>query len=155
MPELDVVYRPPSPSRLRKSLAHLHPCLCSCQRGETVSELQLPAGLLFIPQLIYESGEPWLNDIDGGNWRTLRKTCPRATLSTTNLTWTDPGANTCLCGERLVTNHISHGMAYPHPKLKLFWFVFWAANSELRISAGVLECLSIYCGLNLCLMIWT
>jgi hypothetical protein len=31
--------------------------------------------------------------------RTLRKTCPSATLSTTNLTWTDPGANPGLGGE--------------------------------------------------------
>jgi hypothetical protein len=31
-----------------------------------VSELQPPMGL-FIPQVIYEHGEPWLNDIDRGN----------------------------------------------------------------------------------------
>jgi hypothetical protein len=27
---------------------------CSCRRGETMSELQPPTGLLFIPQVIYE-----------------------------------------------------------------------------------------------------
>jgi hypothetical protein len=29
-----------------------------------VSELQLPTGQLFIPQVIYEHGELWWNDID-------------------------------------------------------------------------------------------
>jgi hypothetical protein len=27
-----------------------------------VSELRIPTGLLFIPQVIYECGEPWWND---------------------------------------------------------------------------------------------
>jgi hypothetical protein len=29
-----------------------------------VSELRPPTGLLFIPQMIYEYGGPWWNDID-------------------------------------------------------------------------------------------
>jgi hypothetical protein len=29
-----------------------------------VCELQPPTSLLFIPQMIYEYGEPWWNDID-------------------------------------------------------------------------------------------
>jgi hypothetical protein len=49
--------------------------------------------------VIYEHGEPWWNDTDRGNRRTLRKTCHSATLSTTNPTWTDPGANLALRGE--------------------------------------------------------
>jgi hypothetical protein len=39
------------------------------------------------------------------------KPCPSATLSTTNLTWTDPGTNSDLRGERLATNLLSHGTA--------------------------------------------
>lgn len=31
-----------------------------------VSELWLPAGLLFMPQIIYDYEEPLRNDIDGG-----------------------------------------------------------------------------------------
>jgi hypothetical protein len=31
-----------------------------------VSELLLPTGVLFIPQVIYEHGEPWWNDIERG-----------------------------------------------------------------------------------------
>jgi hypothetical protein len=38
-----------------------------------------------------------------------RKTCPSATLSTTNPTWIDPGANPGLHGERPATNRLSHG----------------------------------------------
>jgi hypothetical protein len=30
-----------------------------------VSELRPPVGLLFIPQVIYEHGEPWWNDVEG------------------------------------------------------------------------------------------
>jgi hypothetical protein len=43
--------------------------------------------------------------------RTRRKTCPSVTLSTTNPTWTDPGSNPGLRGERPATNRISHGTA--------------------------------------------
>jgi hypothetical protein len=67
----------------------------------SVSEPPSPAGLLFIRQMIYEYGEPQWHDTDRGNRRTRRKTCPSATLSTTNPTWTDPGPNpiyqTTLC----------------------------------------------------------
>jgi hypothetical protein len=38
-------------------------------------------------------------------------TCPRATLSTTNPTWTVPGSNPGLRGERPATNRLSHGTA--------------------------------------------
>jgi hypothetical protein len=37
------------------------------------------------------------------------KTCPSATLSTTNPTWTDLGLNPGLRGERAATNRLSHG----------------------------------------------
>jgi hypothetical protein len=49
--------------------------------------------------------------LTGENRRTLRKTCPSPTLSTTNPTWTDLGANMGLCCEKLATNCLSHGMA--------------------------------------------
>jgi hypothetical protein len=55
-------------------------------------------------------GHQW-NEIDRGKPTTRRKPCPSATLSTTNLTWTDPGSNPGLCGERPATNRLSHGTA--------------------------------------------
>jgi hypothetical protein len=49
--------------------------------------------------------------LTGENRRTREKTCPSATLSTTNHTWTDPGSNPGLRGERPATNRLSHGTA--------------------------------------------
>jgi hypothetical protein len=43
----------------------------------------------------------------GENRRTQRKTCPSATLSTTNPTWIDLGAKPGLRGERPATNDLS------------------------------------------------
>jgi hypothetical protein len=47
----------------------------------------------------------------GKNRSTWGKTCPSATLSNTNTTWTDPGSNPCLRGERPATNRLSHSTA--------------------------------------------
>jgi hypothetical protein len=41
-----------------------------------------------------------------------KKTCPSATLSTTNPTWTKAGANPVLRGDRPVTNRLSYGTAF-------------------------------------------
>jgi hypothetical protein len=61
----------------------------------------------------YEFGERRWNDIlTGENWRTRRKTYPSATLSTTNPTWNDPGANPGLRGQRPATNNLNHGTAF-------------------------------------------
>jgi hypothetical protein len=49
--------------------------------------------------------------LTGENRRTRRKTCPSATLSTTNPTWIYPGANPGLSGERPATNDLSLGTA--------------------------------------------
>jgi hypothetical protein len=40
------------------------------------------------------------------------KTCPSATLSTTNPTWIDPGVNPELRGERPATNRLNHGTPF-------------------------------------------
>jgi hypothetical protein len=61
----------------------------------------------------YEFGERrWSDILTGENRRTRRKTYPSATLSTTNPTWIDPGANPGLRGERPATNDLSHGTAH-------------------------------------------
>jgi hypothetical protein len=49
--------------------------------------------------------------LTGENRRTRGKTCPIATLSTTNPTWTDLGSNPSLRGERPAANRQSHGTA--------------------------------------------
>jgi hypothetical protein len=53
----------------------------------------------------------------GENRRSWRKACPNSTLSTTNPSWTDPGANAGLHVERVGTNCLSHGT--PETCLKL------------------------------------
>jgi hypothetical protein len=49
--------------------------------------------------------------LTGKNRRTRRKTCPSATLSTINPTWSDPAANPELRCERPATDDLNHGMA--------------------------------------------
>jgi hypothetical protein len=53
--------------------------------------------------------------LGGMMWQ--EKTEKRATLFTTNSTWTDLGANPHLHGERSLTNHLSHSMAFSHSLL--------------------------------------
>jgi hypothetical protein len=60
----------------------------------------------------YEFGERRWNDSDRGKPKTWEKNCPSATLSTTNPTRIDPGANPGFRGERPATNHLSHDTAY-------------------------------------------
>jgi hypothetical protein len=49
--------------------------------------------------------------LTGENLRIRRKTCPSATMSTTNPTWINPNAKQDLRVERPATNRLSHGMA--------------------------------------------
>jgi hypothetical protein len=67
-----------------------------------VPELWPPTGLLFIPQMVYKSGELQWNDIVRGKLKNLEKN-----LST----WTSLGMNLGHCGASPVTNHLSHGTA--------------------------------------------
>jgi hypothetical protein len=56
----------------------------------------------------------------GENRSTWEKTCPSATLSTTNPTWTDPESKPGARSERPTTNRLSHGTALPIPLLGSF-----------------------------------
>jgi hypothetical protein len=51
------------------------------------------------------------NDDWQGIAKYSEKTCPSATLSTTNLTWLDPGLNPGRRGGKPATNRLSHGAA--------------------------------------------
>jgi hypothetical protein len=76
----------------------------------------------------YEFWERRWNDILAGeNWRTRKKTCPSATLSTTNPTWIDPG----LRGERPATNDLSYGTALGG-YLVIYWGHAWLSENELH-----------------------
>jgi hypothetical protein len=78
--------------------------------SDDVSQLLLPTGLMFISHTIYECGAP-VKSYWQGKSKNSRKTCPRATLFTTNTTWSGPGAKLGLRCERTVTNRLSHCMA--------------------------------------------
>jgi hypothetical protein len=49
--------------------------------------------------------------LTGEHRNTRGETCPSATLFITNATWSDPGLNPGLRGERSATNCLSHGTA--------------------------------------------
>jgi hypothetical protein len=49
--------------------------------------------------------------LTGENRSTRGKTCPSATFSPTNPTWTDPGSKPGLRGGRAAANRLSHGTA--------------------------------------------
>jgi hypothetical protein len=53
---------------------------------------------------------PRYNKADRGKPKDSEKTCPSATLSTTNLIWNNPDANPDLRGDRPTTNRLSHGI---------------------------------------------
>jgi hypothetical protein len=72
----------------------------------SVSELRPPTGLLFFTQMMYDMDSQDRIILTGENRRTRRKSCPIATLSTSNSTWTDPGANPRLRGERPAANRL-------------------------------------------------
>jgi hypothetical protein len=76
-------------------------------RWDYTSELRPPAGPLFILQMIYEYGAivEWYWQ---GKLKDLDETCPSASLTATNPTWTYHG----LHSGRSVTNHLAHGMDY-------------------------------------------
>jgi hypothetical protein len=56
--------------------------------------------------------------LTGENRSTWGKTCPSATLSTTNPAWTGPGPNPGLRGGRPAANRLRHGTARPVVKQK-------------------------------------
>jgi hypothetical protein len=64
------------------------------------------------------------------NQRICTETCPSATLSITNPTWTDPNVNPGLCSEVPVTNCLSHGTAY------LFNRLFTYCSSVFKVING-------------------
>jgi hypothetical protein len=87
-------------------------------------------------------------DSDGGmiltgkNRRTRRKTCPSATLSTTNPTQIDPGANPGFRGERPATNDLSHGTAYTNHYINHYISLFYDAKNFLVSVLGSYQTIS-------------
>jgi hypothetical protein len=55
----------------------------------------------------------WWNEDWQGKQKYMEKTCPSATLFTTDLTWPDLGSNPANCGGKPATNNLSHDMIVP------------------------------------------
>jgi len=72
------------------------------------------------------------NGTDRRKKSTLRKTCPSATLSTINLTWTDLGSNPGLRGERPATNRLSLTTAYSKMQINLNYI--WSFSSYRAVN---------------------
>jgi hypothetical protein len=89
--------------------------------------------------------EQWWNDIFAGETEELGENLPSATLSTTNPTWIDPGANPGLRGERPATNRMSHGTACPMSKLSICGSE-WIMNVGNRIDAQSFRAYHQRCG---------
>jgi len=56
------------------------------------------------------SMQHWLNDTDSGKWKYSEATCPIASLSSINPTWTGSGMNPGLRDDWPATSYLSHGM---------------------------------------------
>jgi hypothetical protein len=90
------------------------------RRNEFFSEVGLSplgtvatSGLLYKPQMIDEDdcGAIGGMKIGRGNRSTRKKTCPSATLSTTNPAWLDTGSISGRRGGKPATNRLSYGAA--------------------------------------------
>jgi len=98
-------------------------CVCSqvttdyitgCEQGTlSYSQFMRCFGWYYIAfdyMWVNENGE-FVNWYWWENLNTWRKTCPSATSSTTNLTWTGLGLNSFLCSKTLMNSCWRHGMA--------------------------------------------
>ena len=81
------------------------------------------------------------------NRNTSRQTCPTATLSTTNLTWTDSETNPGLQGERPATNRLTHGRPIK-TRLYLSYIKNSVRNSQSTNTVSTPEAIS-YCSLEI------
>jgi hypothetical protein len=68
-------------------------------------------GLLYLPGWLW-GWRIWCNKDCQGKPKYSEKTCPSATLSTTNPTWVDPGANPGRRGGKPATKRLSYGAAF-------------------------------------------
>jgi hypothetical protein len=95
--------------------SHAIPVLLMSMGRDDVSELQLPTGLLFTPRWYTISMESHGGMILTGNRRTRRDTCPIATLSTTNPTFTDPARTraSAVRGWQLTAWTMAQPLRYP------------------------------------------
>jgi hypothetical protein len=81
----------------------------------------------------------WWNEDWQGKPKYSEKTCPSATLSTTNSTWLDPGLNQGRRGGKPATNRLSYGATFCSLIILTLWSEWTDRTlvSRFRISLGV------------------
>jgi hypothetical protein len=92
----------------------------------------------------------WWNEDWQGKRKYSEKTCPSATLSTTNPTWPDPGSNPSHRGGKPATNRLSYGAAL-FTKLLLGWWTVLNLFIPLHRSLMFLFLLFVASSLILCI----
>jgi hypothetical protein len=74
----------------------------------------------------------WWNGTWLGQQKYSEKTCPSATLSTTNPTWPDLGSNPGRRGGKLSANRLSFGTAYHYNVTSSYCNIWWLPKSLYR-----------------------
>jgi hypothetical protein len=77
-----------------------------------------------------EDWRMWWNKDWQGKPKYSEKTFPCATLSTTNSTWSDPGANSGRRGGKTATNRLNYGSANPSGKFLLWPYHYTVSYQE-------------------------
>jgi hypothetical protein len=77
------------------------------------------------------------------NWRTRRKTCRNAILSTINHTWTEPRANPGLRGERPANKGLSNGTAYYWAYMKPYYWPIYSYLSSIQLHTST-QCIDVF-----------
>jgi hypothetical protein len=111
-------------------------------KGPAADATDEPCGTLWWRRLVFSffriMEHRW-NEFDRGNRSTRVKTCPNATLSTKNFTWTEPGSNSDLRGGRPAANRLSHGTANRYllgecfSKVKAYTRLWWTPPSDFSV----------------------
>jgi hypothetical protein len=120
-----------------------------------ISELLPLTDILFIPHVMWV----WRTMVEwywqGKSKELGERTCPSATLSTTNPIWIYPGANPGRRSDRPATNRLNHGTTHYSPYCKvnrivtklIYWTTLWQWVGEtwyIKKLQCKLECN--YCG---------
>jgi hypothetical protein len=101
-------------------------CCCSCRWGEMMSlNCGHQRAYFSSPRWYISMGSHGGSILTGENIIPRRTICRSTTLSNTNSTWTNLGANPGLRGERPATNFLSHGKADVTCYMIRLWCLWW------------------------------
>jgi hypothetical protein len=103
----------------------------------------------------------WWNEDWQGKPKYSEKTCPSATVSTTNPTWPNPGSNPGRRGGKPATNRLSYGAAYFYVHLGIILILVLGLHSGPPDRAWTVHTLSLWTvsppssRLTVCAPVWS